>query len=100
MHIETPLLLRRWTPDDVGALAEIYADPAVVAWLGPLKRADAAVTVARYEHHWDVFGYGRFAVADRTTGALVGRVGVMHQPEWAATRRGRGGLGDRRGPLG
>ena len=87
MHIETPrLLLRRWTPDDFGALAEIYADPAIVAWLGPLKRADAAVSVARYEHHWDVVGYGRFAVADRTTGALVGRVGVMHQPEWAATR--------------
>jgi RimJ/RimL family protein N-acetyltransferase len=86
MRIETPrLVLRRWVESDVDALAGIHSAPGVAAWLGPLTRDDTAVTVERYEHHWDVFGYGRFAVADRTTGALVGRVGIMHQPEWTQT---------------
>ena len=66
-------------------LAAIHAHPEVARWLGPLARDDAASTVARYEHHWDVFGFGRFAVDDRTSGQLVGRVGVMRQPDWAAT---------------
>ena len=76
MQIETErLVLRRWVDADVEALARIHAEPAIAAWLGELPRDDAAITVARYEHHWDVFGFGRFAVADRFTGMLVGRVG-------------------------
>jgi RimJ/RimL family protein N-acetyltransferase len=86
VRIESPrLLLRRWHPEDVDALAEIYADQAIVEWLGPLTRDDAATTVERYEHHWDVHGFGRFAVEDRSTGRLVGRVGVMRQPDWTET---------------
>ena len=86
MRIETArLVLRRWVESDVGPLAHIHSDPAVATWLGPLTHDDAAVTVERYEHHWDVFGFGRFAVADRTTSELVGRVGVMRQPEWTVT---------------
>ncbi len=87
VRIETPrLVLRRWRPDDVGGLAEIYADPTIVGWLGPLTRDDAAITVERYEHHWDVHGFGRFAVEDYRTGTFVGRVGIMRQPDWAETR--------------
>jgi RimJ/RimL family protein N-acetyltransferase len=86
VHIETPrLLLRRWRPEDVDALAGIYADPAIVGRLGPLTREDAQATIARYEHHWDTLGFGRFAVEDRATGRLVGRVGVMRQPDWTET---------------
>ena len=86
MRIETPrLVLRRWRPADVDALAAIYADPGIVGWLGPLTRDDAQSTVARYEHHWDVFGFGRFAVEDPRAGRLVGRVGVMRQPDWTET---------------
>ena len=86
MHIETRrLLLRRWRPADVGALAELYADPAIECWLGPLTLDDARSTVARYEHHWDVFGFGRFAVEDPGSGRLLGRVGVMRQPDWTET---------------
>ena len=86
MRIETErVVLRRWAEGDVDALARIHSDPAVAAWLGPLTEDDAACTVERYEHHWDVHGFGRFAVTDRATGALVGRVGVMRQPDWTET---------------
>ena len=78
-------MLRRWRPDDVDQLTKIYASPAIVAWLGALTHSDAAATVARYEHHWEMHGFGRFAVEDRRTGQLVGRVGVMRQPDWVET---------------
>ena len=86
MRIETErVVLRRWAEGDVEALARIHSDPAVAAWLRPLTEDDAACTVERYEHHWDVHGFGRFAVTDRATGALVGRVGAMRQPDWTET---------------
>lgn len=79
------LVLRRWRPTDVADLARIHAEPAVAAWLGELTETDAARTVERYERHWETHAFGRFAVEDRQTGALVGRVGVMRQPEWSET---------------
>ena len=86
MRIETArLVLRRWLPGDAEALAEIHAHPAVAAHLDPKTRDDTVAMVARYEHHWEEYGFGRFAVEDRRTGLLVGRVGVMRQPEWSAT---------------
>ena len=86
MTIETPrLVLRRWRDDDIDARAELYESPEIVRWLGPLGREDAAATVARYEHHWATLGFGRFAVEEKATGKLVGRVGVMRQPDWTVT---------------
>ena len=86
MRIETPrLILRRWVDADVDDLAQVHSHPAVAAWLGPLTREDAERTVARYERHWELHGFGRYAVADRETEALVGRVGLMRQPDWVAT---------------
>jgi RimJ/RimL family protein N-acetyltransferase len=84
--IETErLVLRRWLPEDASALAEIHAHPAVAAFLDPRTRDDTAAMIDRYERHWDARGFGRFAVTDRATGRLVGRVGVMHEPTWTAT---------------
>jgi len=86
VRIETErLVLRRWSEADIEDLAQLYSHPAVAAWLGPLAAADAERKVARYERHWDADGFGRFAVADRMTGALVGVVGVMRQPDWEET---------------
>jgi RimJ/RimL family protein N-acetyltransferase len=86
MQIETErLVLRRWSEADVDDLARIHSHPAVAAWLGPRTPEEAARTVERYERHWEEHGFGRFAVADRGTGMLVVRVGVMRQPDWVAT---------------
>ena len=32
--------------------------------------------------HWSLLGYGMFAAEERTTGELVGRVGLMRHPDW------------------
>jgi RimJ/RimL family protein N-acetyltransferase len=86
VRIETErLVLRRWTQDDVGPLSEILLAPAVAAWLGHPSWDDVERTLAHYEHSWDTLGFGRFAVEERSTGRLVGRVAVMRQEGWVAT---------------
>jgi RimJ/RimL family protein N-acetyltransferase len=80
-------VLRRFSPDDVEPLAAILLHPDVAGWLGPpgADADDVAHAIGRYERHWGTYGFGRLAVVDRATGALVGRVGVMRQPAWTAT---------------
>jgi RimJ/RimL family protein N-acetyltransferase len=88
MRIETErLVLRRWRPEDIESLAAILLHPAVLAWLGPpdASRDDVADALARYDRHWEAHGFGRLAVVDRGTGELVGRTGVMREPDWEAT---------------
>jgi RimJ/RimL family protein N-acetyltransferase len=80
-------VLRRFSPDDVEPLAAILLHPDVARWLGPpgADRGDVARAMDRYERHWEAYGFGRLAVLDRATGALVGRTGLMRQPEWRPT---------------
>jgi RimJ/RimL family protein N-acetyltransferase len=86
MWIETErLVLRRWRDGDAAALALLHEHPDVVALLGRLSVEDAALSIERYEHSWETLDFGRFAVEDRATERLVGRVGVMRQPDWAAS---------------
>nr|WP_230946069.1 GNAT family N-acetyltransferase [Burkholderia territorii] len=68
LKIETErLTLRRWRPDDAGALAAMHADPDMTAWLarGPMSVDEAGATIARFEAHFDANGfvYGRSSVA-------------------------------------
>jgi RimJ/RimL family protein N-acetyltransferase len=86
VRIETDrLVLRRWRPEDVAPLAEILLDPAVAEWLGDPSWDDVERAIDRYERSWDLLGFGRFAVEERTTGRLVGRVGIMRQDGWVVT---------------
>lgn len=79
-------MLRRWSADDVDSLAAILLDPAVARWLGHGTPDDVERAIERYEHSWGEAGFGRFAVEERVTGALVGRVGIMREDTWTATR--------------
>jgi RimJ/RimL family protein N-acetyltransferase len=78
--VETPrLLLRRWRPEDVPAMAEINADPDVMRWIGDGSVSDydqTAAAVARCEQHWEERGFGLFAVEVRDTGELAGFTGL------------------------
>lgn len=87
MRIETErLALRRWRAGDVDPLTEILLDPRVSQWLGGEgSRDDVAAAIQRYEHSWESLGFGRFAVEERATGELVGRVGIMRADAWSAT---------------
>lgn len=77
------LVLRPFRPDDIDAYAAFCADPDVMRYLGvrePMSREDAWRQMAMLVGHWTLRGYGMWAVEDRATGALTGRVG-LHYPE-------------------
>lgn len=78
--IETErLILRRHRLDDAAALASLWADPQMVRHIGPpASEEESWSRLLRYAGHWDLFGYGLFAVEDRASGRLVGGVGVGH----------------------
>lgn len=83
--IETDrLILRAFREDDLDAYAEMGQDPEVMAFLSAdgslLTRADAWRQMAMFLGHWELRGFGTWAVEERATGAFVGRVG-LHFPE-------------------
>ena len=79
------LLLRPFRSRDLDAFAAMSADPDVMRHLGvgkPLSREDAWRSMAMIAGHWELRGYGIWAVEEKTTGALVGRVGLYYPEGW------------------
>lgn len=75
------LLLRHWTPSDVGATEHIYADPETMSYFGdgsvftPEKLAASFPDViAEYAR----VGYGNYAVIERAGGTIIGHCGVRY----------------------
>lgn len=95
------LLLRPFEARDFEAHAAICADPEVMQYIraGALSRVDAWWQMARYMGHWQLRGFGLWAVVERATDRLVGHLGFL-EPEggegfeigWALAREswGRG----------
>ena len=81
-HVVTErLLLRGFADGDFEEFATIMGNEEVMYFLGgkPLSRADAWRQMAMFAGHWVLRGFGMWAVVERDTGALIGRVG-LHQP--------------------
>jgi RimJ/RimL family protein N-acetyltransferase len=79
------LLLRPFRDDDLDAYAAICADPEVMRYLGDgktLERAEAWRQIALILGHWHLRGFGLWAVEERTTGQLVGRIGFFQPEGW------------------
>jgi RimJ/RimL family protein N-acetyltransferase len=84
-EIETDrLLLRQWRDGDWVGLHRTYGDTEVMTWIGAeaADLASTAAAVGRMSMHWRLLGYGMFAVEERESGELVGRVGLMLHPDW------------------
>lgn len=77
------LTLRAFAAADFEAYAPIMADPEVTTFLGeghPLSRGDAWRQIAMILGHWTLRGFGLWAVEERATGRLLGRIGCQ-EPE-------------------
>jgi RimJ/RimL family protein N-acetyltransferase len=82
------LLLERWAPEHAPGLAEINARPEVMRFLNgglPLSRAESDAVSERVAEHWADHGFGLWAMLVRTTGRMVGFVGICH-PLWLPER--------------
>jgi RimJ/RimL family protein N-acetyltransferase len=70
---------------DLDGYAAMCADPEVMRYLGdgyPLTRAESWRNMALVLGHWQLRGFGLWAVEERATGLMVGRVGCWQPEGW------------------
>jgi RimJ/RimL family protein N-acetyltransferase len=88
VELETDRLkLRMWRESDLGAYAHMCADPMVMQYLGSgavFTRADAWRSIAFFMGHWEMRGYGHWAVEEKATGRMIGRIGFLKPEGWPA----------------
>jgi RimJ/RimL family protein N-acetyltransferase len=85
------LVLRMFRDSDTDAYAEMVGDPEVMRFLGggkPVSRAEAWRNMAMIVGHWHLRGYGMWAVEERASGELVGRVGCWRPEGWPGVEVG------------
>ena len=78
------LLLRQPTASDVTPMMEVHQDPEVMRFLGPypVTLLIAWKNIAMMVGHWLLRGYGIWAVEERMSGVLVGRIGFWNPEGW------------------
>jgi|SRR5436190_2896463 len=80
------LILRMWRENDFEPYARICADPEVMRYLNkegkPLSRLQSWQHLAFLIGHWHLRGYGHWAVEEKSSGNLVGRIGFLYPAEW------------------
>lgn len=79
------LLLRGFEQRDVEPYAEMMSHPEVTAFLStgaPLSPLEAWRQMAMMLGHWTLRGFGIWAVEDRSTGRLIGRIGCFEPVGW------------------
>lgn len=85
------LRLRPFQRDDLDDYARIIADPEVVRYIGngqPLSREDAWRSMAMHLGHWQLRGYGMWAVELKETGRFIGRIGLFFPEGWPGLELG------------
>lgn len=65
--------------------AAMLADPASTRWIGdgqPLDRTNAWRSLAMLIGHWQLRGYGMWALELKDTGEFIGRAGLLRPEGW------------------
>jgi RimJ/RimL family protein N-acetyltransferase len=85
------LRLRGWEPSDGHALRRIYGDPETMRFIGdgsPMPPDRAWHALAALLGHWELRGYSMWAVTERASGDVLGRVGLHHPEGWPGVELG------------
>ena len=86
VRLETErLTLRMFREEDLESYAEICADAEVMRYLNkgkPFTRAESWRQMAFLVGHWQLRGYGNWAVEERASGCLIGRIGFLNPEGW------------------
>jgi len=84
--LDTPRLrLRPFSAADVPAYEAMCADAEVMRYIGagqPQTPEEAWRSIAIFLGHWQLRGYGMWALEHRDSGSLLGRVGFIDPPGW------------------
>jgi RimJ/RimL family protein N-acetyltransferase len=78
LRIETErLVLDLHSRDDFSAMADMWADPDTVRFIGGRvgTRQDAWMRLLRYRGLWPLLGYGYWAVREKASGRFAGELG-------------------------
>ena len=78
------LILRMWRAEDHEQYAKLFADPEVMRFLGgkTLGPAESWRHLAFMIGHWHLLGYGLWAVEEKSSGTLIGRIGFLNPVGW------------------
>ena len=78
------LILRMWREDDYETYARMCADPEVMRYIGGqiTDRTEAWRHMAALVGHWQLKGYGHWAIEEKASGQLAGRVGFLYPAGW------------------
>lgn len=74
------LILRQFTLDDFQALADCWADPEMVKFIGGGQPQSAEMSwgrLLRYIGHWQALGFGYWAVFEKATSRYIGSFGFQ-----------------------
>ena len=85
VSLTTPRLrLRPFQEEDVGDCAAMCSDPEVMRFLGgkTWTRMDAWRHIATVLGHWQLRGFGLWAVEEAESAGFVGRVGFIQPEGW------------------
>ena len=78
------LILRQFREQDLDDLAEMSADAEVMRFLGgkPLDRLESWRMLCAILGHWQLRGFGMWALEEKATGRFVGRLGFIYPDGW------------------
>lgn len=76
------LRFRHLDEDDLDALVDLYADPAVVRFVGRYDRAALRAWLRANREEFEARGHGRIAIVGREDDVLVGRTGLKYRPQF------------------
>ena len=79
------LTLRGLREEDLDAYADMCGDPEVMRYIGngkPLSHRQSWRSMAMILGHWQLRGYGMWAVEERQSGELIGRIGCWQPEGW------------------
>jgi RimJ/RimL family protein N-acetyltransferase len=89
------LILRPWRSGDIAANTAMLSDPGTARFITP---DGVAITTeiggwrnaAVISGHWALYGFGMFAVEEKSSGRYIGRVGPWCPPGWPGFEVGWG----------
>lgn len=91
-RIETPrLILRPFRAADFDVFAAYWSDPDVTRWSGGrlIPRSESWSRFKAHIGHWELLGYGFWALEEKASGAMIGEVGLIDlMPDYPAAVAG------------